>query len=364
MKRLLCIVSSMDRGGAETFLMKIYRCLDKTKYQMDFCVFKKHKGYYDDEIKKMGGKIYYIVSKSEKPIKSFIGIKRLVKKENYKYVLRTSQQSLAALDLLAAKMGGAKTLIYRSSNAGIVGGKFKVIINNIISFLPKIIPTVKFAPSTEAADFVFGKNSIKSNKAFIIHNAINYDYYSFDKKTRNNIRKKLNINNDCILYGHVGRFNAQKNHKFLLEIFKEINNKQPNSMLLLIGEGEEKNKILKIIKDEKLEKKVIILGPQKNVNEYYMAMDKLIFPSFFEGMPNVIIEAQASGLSCFVSSTITKEANITGLITYIDLNKTSKEWSEIILSNGNDNRKDTRLFFEKNKYLIEQIVEEFVAKCY
>ena len=93
MKRLLCIVSSMDRGGAETFLMKIYRQLDKTKYQMDFCVSKEKNGFYDNEIKTMGGKIFYVPPKSKKPIKNFLEIKEIVKKEKYNSVLRTSQQS-------------------------------------------------------------------------------------------------------------------------------------------------------------------------------------------------------------------------------------------------------------------------------
>lgn len=358
MKRLLCIVSSMDRGGAETFLMKIYRQLDKSKYQMDFCVSKKESGFYDNEIKDLGGKIFYIPPKSKNIFKTFNSIKKLVKQQNYKYVLRTSQQSLAALDLLSAKMGGAKKLIYRSSNAGLTGGKISKLINKTFSFLPKIIPNVKIAPSKLAAKFVFGN----SKNVYILHNALNYNDFEFSEEIRNKIRKELKIGNKT-LYGHVGRFNVQKNHMFLLEIFQEIVKKDKDSVLVLIGEGELENDILTKIKELKLEKKVLVLGAKKNVNEYLMAFDKIIFPSFFEGMPNVIIEAQASGLPCFISNTITKEANITGLLTYIDLNKTSFEWADIIIK-SKDKRKDTRKYFIKNNYMIEQIVEEFVEKCY
>ena len=218
MKRLLCIVSSMDRGGAETFLMKVYRCLDKSKYQIDFCVSKKNKGFYDDEIKKMGGKIFYVPPKSKNPFKSFFEIKKLVKKEKYDSVLRTSQQSLATLDLLASKLGGASKLIYRSSNAGVTNGKF---INKVFGFLPKVIPNVKIAPSTEAAEFVFGKIAVKNNKVTILHNALNYDDFKFNEKNRDKIRTELNVGNKT-LYGHVGRLNKQKNHMFLLSIFEEI----------------------------------------------------------------------------------------------------------------------------------------------
>ena len=358
MKRLLCIVSSMDRGGAETFLMKVYRQLDKSKYQMDFCVSKKESGFYDNEIKDLGGKIFYVPPKSKNIFKTFNSIKKLVKQQNYKYVLRTSQQSLATLDLLAARFGGTKTLIYRSSNAGLTGGKISKLINKTFSFLPKIIPNVKIAPSKLAAKFVFGN----SKNVYILHNALNYDDFEFSEEIRNKIRKELKIGNKT-LYGHVGRFNVQKNHMFLLEIFQEIVKKDKDSILALIGEGELENDILIKIKELKLEKNVLVLGPKKNVNEYLMAFDKIIFPSFFEGMPNVIIEAQASGLPCFISNTITKEANITGLLTYIDLNKTSLEWADIIIK-SKAKRKDTRKYFIENNYMIEQIVEEFVEKCY
>ena len=357
-ERLLCIVSSMNRGGAETFLMKVYRQLDKSKYQIDFCVSKKKSGFYDEEIKKLGGKIFYVPPKSKNIFKTFNSIKKLVKQENYKYVLRTSQQSLATLDLLAARFGGAKTLIYRSSNAGLTGGKMSNLINKTFSFLPKMIPNVKIAPSKLAAKFVFGN----SKNVYILHNALNYDDFEFSEEIRNKIRKELKIGNKT-LYGHVGRFNVQKNHMFLLEIFQEIVKIDKNSVLALIGEGELENDILIKIKELKLEKNVLVLGPKKNVNEYLMAFDKIIFPSFFEGMPNVIIEAQASGLPCFISNTITKEANITGLLTYIDLNKTSLEWADIIIK-SKIKRKNTRKNFINNNYMIEQIVEEFVEKCY
>lgn len=361
MKRILCIVSSMDRGGAETFLMKVYRELDKSKFQMDFCVSKQKKGFYDEEIKSLGGKIFYVPPKSKNPFKTFCGIKKIVKREEYKSVLRTSQQSLATLDLLAAKFGGAKKLIYRSSNAGLTGGKISTFVNKIFSFLPKIIPNVKIAPSTEAAKFVFGKKAVAKKEVFILHNALNYETFEFKKDIRNKIRKELNIDNATTLYGHVGRFNIQKNHDFLIEIFKQIKQKDEKSKLIIIGEGELEKDIKNKIKELKLDKDIILLGPKPNVNEYLMAMDALIFPSFFEGMPNVVIEAQATGLQCFASNTITKEANITGLVKYIDLDKTSEEWANIILKNKKIERKNTKEDFIKNKYMIEEIMKEFVT---
>src|SRR5690554_1381472 len=155
-KRLLCIVGEMSAGGAETFLMKVYRALDKTRYQIDFLVFSEEEGFYEKEIKSMGGKVFHSVPKTKGIINFFKTIKEIIKLEGYNYVMRISQHSLSTLDLVAARFGGAKTLIYRSSNSGTGGGRISLVLHLLFKWLPKTVPTVKIAPSTEAAEFVFG----------------------------------------------------------------------------------------------------------------------------------------------------------------------------------------------------------------
>ena len=354
----------MDAGGAETFLMKIYRSLDHEKYQMDFCVSTKKKGIYDEEIKKLGGKIYHIPMKSRHPFKSFNAIKKITNDNNYNYVLRTSQQSLATLDLLAAKIGGAKKIIYRSSNAGLTGGFMSKLINKIFFIFPRIIPNVKIAPSTEAAEYVFGRNSVKKGKVIILPNGLDYDKFRFNSKIRNKIRKELNISSKTILYGHIGRFNIQKNHVFLLDVFKKIHDKNSDSKLLLIGNGELEATIKSKINDLNIKNSIIMLNVRNNVNEYLMAMDLMIFPSLFEGMPNVIIEAQATGLKCIVSDTITKEANITGSVDYVSLNSKADNWAKKALSVPKNKRYNTYTSFEKNGYLIADVTKKFIKIIY
>lgn len=363
MKRLLCIVSSMDRGGAETFLMKVYRCIDRTKYQMDFCVSKSKKGFYDDEIRELGGKIYVVPQKSKNPFKSFFAIKNIVKKNGYAAVLRTSQQSLATIDLIAAKCGGAKKLIYRSSNANITGGTFKRILNRIFSFLPKIVPNVKVAPSTEAAEFVFGKNSVENGKVSILHNGLDYDKFKINFEIRDKLRKELGLE-DKIIFGHVGRFNVQKNHSFLLDVFNEVHRQNENARLVLIGEGELEQDIRKKVNDLGLNEYVKILGPKPNINEYLMAFDMLIFPSFFEGMPNVIIEAQATGLKCVLSDSITHEAEITNLLTYLSLNSSAKEWADTLLGGVEYERKSYEKEFSENGYIMQDVIDLYTEKLF
>ncbi len=231
MKRLLCIVGKMDAGGAETFLMKIYRKLDKTKYQMDFCVAQKEKGFYDSEIFDMGGKIHYITPKSKNPIKNFLDIKNIVKKNDYKYVLRVSQHSLSNLELLAAKLGGAKKLAYRSSNSNSGGNKINMILHYLFRPIGNLISNIKIAPSQEAAEFMFGKKNFEKGNVIILNNAIDYEQFKFDEKNREEIRNEIEIKNDVFLIGHVGRFTKQKNHQFLIDVFEKYSNYDDSARL-------------------------------------------------------------------------------------------------------------------------------------
>jgi len=359
MKRLLCIVSSMDTGGAETFLMKMYRALDKSKYQMDFCVSKTGANFYDDEIKRLGGKVFRITPKSKNPLKSFMDVRKLVKENSYEHVLRIGQSSLATTDLIAARLGGARCLALRSSNSDTCGGFVSNVIHKLLSPLTKIVPNVKIAPSTEAALHVFGKRNVRENKVTFLNNAICVDNFLMNEDIRQKMRNELKIE-DKFVVGHVGRFAEQKNHKFLIEIFAQIKKKKSDSVLILIGEGELQNGIKEKVDSLGLSDSVKFLGVRSDVSHVYMAMDAVLFPSFFEGMPNVLIEAQGSGLHCITSDTVTKEANITGLVDYISLEKSAEYWADVVLGYANGYaRENYKAQFVRNGYDIES-----AAKCF
>lgn len=180
-------------GGAETFLMKIYRNIDRDKYQFDFIVSIKEKGFYNDEIEMLGGKIYYVPPKSESFLKSFFSIKKIVEIHKYKYVIRINEHSLSTIDLIAAKLGGAKVLAMRSSNSNSAGGKMKRKLHKLFRFLPQTVPNVKIAPSTEAACYTFGKKQLDEGKVKILHNAIPYEEFVFNQEIRNKTRRLLNV---------------------------------------------------------------------------------------------------------------------------------------------------------------------------
>ena len=358
MKRVLCIVGGMNAGGAETFLMKVYRRLDKNNYQMDFAV--ANDGCYDEEIRLMGGKIFKITPKSKGFLKNFLSVKKLVKNEGYKYVLRTSQHSLSAMELFAARLGGAKRLVYRSSNSNTMSGSGKELkIHKLCGFMPRLFANVRIAPSTEAAEFMFGKNCIKKGKAIILNNGIDIEAFKYDEQNRNKYREEF-IFKDRPVLGHVGRFSAQKNHKFLLEIFAEIKKRKNDAVLLIVGGGELETEIKQKAKELNIYDDVVFTGVRSDVSKILSVMDVFIFPSFYEGMPNTVIEAQAVGLPCVISDTITKEADITGLVKYLPLSLSAEKWADEVIKSISSVRKNTKDDFIKNGYDIGSVTDKFV----
>lgn len=365
MKRLLCIVGGMNAGGAETLLMKIYRALDKSQYQMDFAVAIEEEGYYDKEIFAMGGKIYHITPKTKGLLKNFLDIKNLVKREQYTSVLRTSQHSLSALELLAAKMGGARIRVFRSSNSQPESqSKKQLVLHKLCGFMPHIFANVRIAPSTEAAEFMFGKGAVEKGAATILRNAIDLNVFSYDETARNCIREELGISNDAVVIGHVGRFAPQKNHLFLVEIFNEIAHKNKNAVLLCVGDGPLKDVFVNRANELGVSTKILLPGVRADIPEMLSTMDVFLFPSLYEGMPNTVIEAQATGLHCVIADTITKEANVTGNISYISLNASYDKWADEVLCQVKQERKPTTEDMKRAKYDIESMVKDFVQLVY
>lgn len=365
MKRLLCIVGGMNVGGAETFLMKVYRNLDKTQYQMDFAVAIEGEGAYDKEIRKLGGKIYHITPKSKNLVRNFCDIKALVKKEKYEYVLRTSQHSLSALELFAAKLGGAKVRVFRSSNSNTTSrSKKQIFLHRIFRFMPNYFANVRLAPSTEAAEFMFGKGCIDKGRVKIIHNGLDLSVFKFYPEERKQIRKEFSVGDDISLIGHIGRFEEQKNHLFLLEVFKKIHTENTNTKLLLIGKGSLENAVREKAQLLNISDSVIFAGVRSDIPYLLSAMDVFLLPSLYEGMPNTVIEAQATGLPCVIADTITREADITGLVDYVSLKDDISAWSTVAQDFAKKKRYSTSDLLFEERYDILSVVEEFISAIF
>ena len=354
MKRILCILSSLDAGGAETFLMKVYRALDLNEYQMDFVV-SVDGGCYTKEVLDRGGRIYKIPERTKDFFGAFKGIKKAVKENCYDTVLKLAENSLSVTDMIAAKSGGAKNLAVRSCNAPTNLSLKDKILHYSLRPLLNLVSTVKLAPSDLAGEFMFGKKS----KCHIINNGVDLDFFRFDEEEKERIRKEFGIENK-LLVGHVGRYTRQKNHEFLLNVFSEIAKKREDAVLMLVGKGELEDDIKKRIDELQLKDKVILTGQRFDIPQLLSAMDVFVFPSFFEGMPNTVIEAQATGLPCVIADTITKEADITGLVKYLTLEKSPESWADAALKCAEEKRRCTKEDFRKHGYDIKSVAENLL----
>ena len=361
MKRLLCIIASMDVGGAETFLMKFFRLLDKEKYIMDFAVCKAGNGFYDKEIVSLGGRIHHLTPKSRNPIRNFFEIYSLVKKEKYKYVLRSGENAANALDLLAAKFGGAKVLGMRSTNSRTAGDTFKQnFVHSLFKPLMKITANVKISNSSAGAQFMFGKKCLQTGSAKIFKNSLDLSLYSFSNEKRNKLRRKLGFGDDDIVVGHIGRFSSQKNHLYLIKVFRKLVETNARYKLVLVGDGPLMSKIKEQVnKDDLLNCSVVFLGIRSDVQDLLSAMDYFAFPSLYEGLPNAVVEAQAAGLPCIVSNTISPEVCVTNFIWQLPINIEPDLWASFI--NGTPKERNQHAYEDLTKagYNIKSSIELF-----
>lgn len=360
MKKVLCIVSSLDTGGAETFMMKIFRKLPE-QYSMDFVV-STNDGYYENEVIKLGGRIHRIPLRTKHPIRAFFELRSIVSENNYEYILKLCDTPIGLIDLLAAKLGGARKLCLRSCNASSNDGKVKNIVNIFLRPLLNKITDVKIAPSILAAEYTFGKKEVKNKNVYILKNAVDLDIFKYSYEGRKRIREEFGIGENAFVIGHIGRFSKQKNHRYLIRVFSDVLKINPLSKLLLVGEGELYEPILQQLKDLNIKDKTIFTGIRSDIADLLSSMDIFVFPSLYEGMPNTVIEAQATGLPCLISDTITSSAKITSLVEFFSLNSDPKDVSNdcIKLFNNNKTRKNYQDQITEQGYSIESTVSTFV----
>ena len=358
MKRILCILSSLDAGGAETFVMKVCRSLPTEEYQIDFIV-SQYGGCYEQEVLARGGWIHKIPLRTKAPFQALSGIHRIVKENGYEYVLKLGETSVASLDLVAARLGGAKNLAMRSCNALTGLPVKKKVVNAVLRPVLNMVANVKLAPSMLAAEFTFGKKQAHRD-VHLLHNGVDLKVFRFDPEGRNQIRNEFDISNRFIV-GHVGRFHAQKNHRYLLEVFQKIREQRSDAVLLLVGIGDLEQKIRGWARELGLEDAVIFAGQRFDIPQLLSAMDVFVFPSLHEGMPNTVVEAQATGLPCVIADTITPEADLTGIVTYLPLTENKEDWVKTALSVAAQERRDTQDAFIAKGYDIKSVAQEFIA---
>lgn len=343
--RVLHVLGGVGLGGAESRIMDLYRAMDREEIQFDFLVHQKdpsvrRQEFYDEEIHRLGGRIY-VLPKFQ--VYNYLSYRKAVQEffaRHHEFgVVQGHMTSTAGIYLPVAKKSGVPITVAHSRNAGVERGP-KGIATRFFRRNLADKADYCFACSRLAGEDVFGKEAVSAGRVKIIHNAVDTGKFAYDSSRRAKVREELGLTGELAV-GHVGRFNYQKNHPYLIEIFAGLCEIRQDAVLLLLGEGPDKEKIREQCRSLGIEEKARFLGNQKHPEDYYQAMDLFVLPSFFEGLPGVLVEAQSCGLRCFVSDTITKEAAATDLVSYLSIKQPAKEWAEEMAKAASYERQDT-----------------------
>lgn len=350
MKKILVFGMSSNYGGVEKFIMNYYQNIDRKFIQFDFLCYDSLPAYHD-KIENLGGKIHIVTSRRKNPIKSRIAIRKALKENKYDAIW-DNLCSLSDISILRiAKRLGVKTRIIHSHNSMNMSGKFTAVMHYIHKKMIGKLATDFWACSIPAGKWFYNKKILNSTK--IVNNAIVTKNFVFDPYQRDLKRKEFHIENNFVI-GNIGRFHYQKNHDFLINIFQAIHKKNKNAVLMLVGDGELRPQIEDKIKKLGLSDNVILTGVRSDIPQILQAMDVFLFPSLFEGLPITLVEAQAAGLPCVISDTITEEVAITNLVQYVSLNRSPEFWANTVLQHINNcKRIDTSAQIKSAGYDIE-----------
>ena len=311
-------------GGITQYALQNWRYIDKERFQFDFATLSKTKLYFEDEVTAEGCKVFYISCYAEQDEKRFSDEVRKILAEGYDAVhLHTSFWKSFLVEKLARE-AGVPTIIVHAHNTSVLGGgenRAAEIARHerCVAALDETIATDFWACGRDAAKWLYG-NSIPEEKIVIQKNAIDLDRFRYDPLTAQKMKAELGWENRFVI-GHVGRFTYQKNHEFLARVFHTVHARYPETRLLFVGVGPEREKIENMLAEWGISDAVRIMEKRSDVNVLMQAMDCFAFPSRFEGLPIVLVEAQAAGCACIVSDTVTGEVGLTNQISYLPLDE-------------------------------------------
>ena len=340
--RVLQVTGIMNRGGAETMIMNLYRNMDRSKVQFDFVENSLEPGAYDEEIRRLGGRIFYCPHYTGKNHLSYCHWWRDFWKEHRDdyLIVHGHIGSVAALYLFFARKIGAFTIAH--SHGANSNNLKRRIPYQVFSFPTRWIADFFIACSGQAGLDRFGKQVTQNAvKYFVMNNAIDDRTFQFESERRGIKRNELGLSEREFVIGHVGRFTGEKNHSFLLDVFSELNQRVSHTRLILIGDGPLKSEIQKKAVQIGISDNVAFLGVRSDVADLMQAMDVLVFPSKNEGLPVTLVEAQTSGLPCVISDSIPSDCILCDdLVTTVSLQKSAAFWAETVLGRKGELRRD------------------------
>jgi len=336
------VLGKMNGGGVEAMVMNYYRHIDKSKIQFDFIVDRDSTHVPRTEIRELGGRIFEIP-----PYQQVYNYNRELTalfKENRYQIVHSHINALSVFPLNAAKKAGVPIRIAHSHSTSVPGETAKNIIKNSLRPFSKVYPTHYCSCSRSAGEWLFGKGVMQTSRLNIVNNGIAVETFLFDKQERLSVRKELGLSGKFVI-GHTGRLCFQKNQEFLLRLLAESLEKVPEAVLLLLGDGPDQTKLIKLAEDLGVTAKILFLGNQSDVHRYYHAMDVFAFPSRYEGFGISAIEAQASGLPVLLSDKVPKEACLTEKCEVLSIEEGVNPWLEMMLTVREDAVRDLPVEF-------------------
>lgn len=356
--KVLLIAASLKIGGAEKVARDISLYAPLGRYEFHYVVFGDSIGAYESQVQEKGHKVFHFPEPSKNYLRFLWNLLSLMKENKYQ-IVHAHNMFNCGLTMLAAAMAGVPVRIVHSHSAlNNGGGIVKQIYEAVMRFLILSCGTDYIACSTAAGKRLFG-NKVFEQKVRLILNGIDVQLFAYDQSKREQIRCQHSLQ-DCFALGHAGHLAEVKNQSFLLDLMPLILEKQPDAVLLLLGEGEDRPMLEQKIRDMHLEDHVVMTGNVTNVADYLSAMDVFVFPSLFEGMPLSILEVQANGLPCVISDSVPADVFVTDLIHPMFLAEPKAKWAETICS---QKRKDMDGYNERMRHS-DYTVENAMAKIY
>lgn len=366
--RILQAFVANDKGGLTGYICQNYQFINREKIQFDFLTFEKEKLDFEDEFIKMGARFYHIPRPS-RPISYAKSLKYILNQTQYAAV-HFNMSYANFIPVIIARWLGAKRIIMHSHSTAIDDRRdcirfAKTLIHKLGRHLMNYMADEYLACSSLAAQWMYPTSIFQSKRYHMAKNAIDVSKYNYNPHIRADVRCKLKISDDTFVIGHVGRFTYQKNHEFLIDIFKQVHDKLNNSLLLLIGEGPEENQMKEKVASLELASRVLFLGRRNDVPQLFQAMDCFVLPSRFEGLGIVGIEAQSSGLQCIFSDVVPREVDVVGKSIFLSLEHSEQWVSEILKISYLNNRKNKEAQVDAAGYNIHseiKRIEKFYTK--
>lgn len=326
--RVAQIIGKWVGGGVESVIMNYYRHIDKSKIQFDFICDSDSTDIPYEEIESLGGRVILVPPYQKLP-KYLKELKRVFKENSYK-IVHSNINSLSVFPLYAAKRAKVPIRIAHShSTTNKVEWK-KNLLKSLLKPFSKTFANTYFACTEHAGRWLFGNKTFDAGKVLVINNGIDVEAYTFNEKIRKEKRDELRLKDSDIVVGHIGRFMKQKNHEFLIYIFNKLHEENKNYKLVLIGQGPLQDEIEQKVKALGIEDSVMFLGQKKDANNYYQAFDIFLFPSLYEGLGMVFVEAQASALPSFASTEVPEIARVSNKAKFISLSEPLEIWTRSI----------------------------------